>query len=102
MRARSTSVLRATYRPVPDVYESKPHSLEHSLTERYCLYARAPDGSIWRNDVHHVPWPLQRAEAEIEENSYLSAHGLFVSGSPPLLHFARRLDVVVWSAERAA
>jgi uncharacterized protein YqjF (DUF2071 family) len=101
-RKNRPSTLRASYRAVSDVYESKRDSLEHSLTERYCLYARAPDGSIWRNDVHHVPWPLQRAEVEIEENSYLTAHGLSVAGPPALLHFARRLDVVVWSAERVA
>jgi uncharacterized protein YqjF (DUF2071 family) len=99
-RKNGRASLRASYRPASEVYESVPQSIEHRLTERYCLYAQAPDGSIWRNDVHHVPWPLQRAEVEIEHDSYVSSHGLTVSGPPPLAHFARRLDVVVWSAER--
>jgi hypothetical protein len=36
--------------------------------------------------------------ATIERNDLLRPHGLKVSGPPPLLHFGRRLDVVVWSA----
>lgn len=94
--------LELIYRPSSTVYESRPGTLEHWLTERYCMYAQAPDGSIWRNDVHHAPWPLQAAEAEIVHNSYFSSHGLSMTGPPALLHFARRVDVVVWSASRVA
>lgn len=100
-RTTGRSVFQAEYRPISDPYESQPGTLEHWLTERYCLYAQAPDGSILRSDVHHAPWSLQKAEAEIIENSYFSAHGLEVGGPPPLLHFSRRIDVVVWSAKKA-
>jgi hypothetical protein len=62
------------------------------------MYTQAPDGTLRCHDVHHLPWPLQKAELEIEENSMFPAHGLNVSGAPTLLHFARRLDVVVWPA----
>jgi uncharacterized protein YqjF (DUF2071 family) len=72
--------LEASYRPVSAPYESKPGTLEHWLTERYCLYAQAPDGTIWRNEVHHAPWPLQAAEATLSENTYFSPHGLSVAG----------------------
>lgn len=98
--ARSGAELVATYRPTSDPYLASPGSLEHWLTERYCLYARAPDGSIWRNDVHHQPWPLQSATATLERNTLLAWHGLAIPGPPTLLHFARRLDVIVWNAER--
>jgi uncharacterized protein YqjF (DUF2071 family) len=96
------SLFEAAYRPTSSPYQSKAGTLEHWLTERYCLYAQAPDGTVWRNDVHHVPWPLQAAEAEIAQNTYLSSHGLSIDGPPRLLHFARRIDVVVWNATRAA
>ena len=94
--------LVATYRPTSAPYFARAGMLEHWLTERYCLYAEAPDGSIWRNDVHHHRWPLQSATANVERNTYLDLHGISVGDSPALLHFARRLDVVVWNAERAA
>jgi uncharacterized protein YqjF (DUF2071 family) len=101
-RTKGSSILQADYRPISGPYESQPGTLEHWLTERYCLYAQSPDGSILRNEVHHAPWPLQKAEAEIHQNSYFAAHGLDISGPPLLLHFARRIDVVVWSAQIAS
>ena len=90
-------VLDMRYRPISAPYESRPGTLDHFLTERYCLYAQAPDGSLYRCDVHHHPWPLQKAEAEIGTNSYLAGQGVAVSGPPALLHFAGCLDVVVWN-----
>jgi uncharacterized protein len=100
--ARAGAEFAGSYRPISDVYESRPGSLEHWLTERYCLYARAPDGSLWRNDVHHQPWPLQRADATIDVNTMAAFHGLDLRGEAAELHFARRIDVVVWSGERVA
>lgn len=91
---------RSRYRPVGKPYEAEAGTLEHWLTERYCLYARSPRGELYRAEVHHKPWPLQRAEAEILDNGLLAPHGLSVEGPPALLHFSRRIDVVVWSPER--
>jgi uncharacterized protein YqjF (DUF2071 family) len=91
--------IEVAYRPTGPVYASRPGTLEHWLTERYSLYAQAPDGTIWRNEVHHAPWPLQSASAEFARNTYVTCHGLPVTGPPPLLHFARRIDVVVWDAD---
>ena len=90
----------AHYRPTSPVYAAAPGTLEHFLTERYCLYAQAGDGALWRTEVHHWPWPLQRAEAMIGVNTISAAGGLAVNGPPALLHFARRIDVVVWSPQR--
>jgi uncharacterized protein YqjF (DUF2071 family) len=101
-RVAGSSVLKADYHPTSEPYESQPGTLEHWLTERYCLYAQAPDGSILRNEVHHAPWPLQRAVAEITENSYFAAHGLDIAAPPSLVHFARRIDVIVWNADRTS
>lgn len=88
----------AVYGPTGVSYLAEPGTLEHWLTERYCLYAQSPKGTLYRCDVHHAPWPLQPAFAEIGTNEILQHHGLSVVGTP-LLHFARRLDVVVWSPE---
>ena len=97
---RSGVQFEGSYRPTSDVYRSSPGSLEHWLTERYCLYAADRHGSLWRNEVHHAPWPLQRAEAEIRDNTMLRPHGLRVPGPPSLLHFAEQVDVVVWPGQR--
>lgn len=103
VRKRDTRArFHATYRPVSDPYESSPGSLEHWLTERYCLYASAPNGTLWRAEVHHLPWPLQRAEASISVNEIATPHGLALDSTPTLLHFAKRLNVVVWPLEPVA
>jgi uncharacterized protein YqjF (DUF2071 family) len=93
---------RGSYGPTSSAYESKRGGIEHFLTERYCLYAERPDGALLRAQVHHVPWPLQRAEADIEECSVAEPQGIELGGPPVLLHFARRIDVVVWNVELVA
>ena len=88
------------YGPVGRPYQAVPGSLEHWLTERYCLYAASPDCLLFRGEVHHAPWPLQPAWADLEINGVAAPHGLRLDGPPALLHFARRLDVIVWPLER--
>ncbi|HMQ30533.1 MAG TPA: DUF2071 domain-containing protein [Chloroflexaceae bacterium] len=89
------------YRPTGPAYTAAAGSLEHWLTERYCLYAANRRGRVWRGEVDHGPWPLQPAEAEIAHNSMAAPLGLRLDGAP-LLHFARRIDVVAWGLERVA
>lgn len=100
--SRPQARLEATYGPASEAYRAKPGSLEHWLTERYCLYASSPEGAILRNEVHHLPWPLQSATARFEHNTMAEFHGIQLRGEPAFLHFAERLDVVVWGAERVA
>jgi len=76
-----------------------PGSLEHWLTERYCLYTTT-GRSTFRAEIHHVPWPLQDAEAEIEANTMAAAAGITLPDVPPLLHFSRKLEVRVWPLRR--
>jgi hypothetical protein len=92
--------LAVSYRPIGEPFLASPGTLEHWLTERYCLYASVPDGRTWRADIHHPPWPLQAAEARFERNTMGRAHGFELPDRPPLLHFARRQDVVVWNPVR--
>src|SRR5262249_16709041 len=54
------SAFSASYEPAGDVFKARPGSLEHFLTERYCLYA-AERGTLYRAEIHHPPWPLQPA-----------------------------------------
>jgi uncharacterized protein YqjF (DUF2071 family) len=83
------------YRAAGAVLGSKPASLEHFLSERYCLYASG-SGRLWRAEVHHRPLALQQAEVEVELNT-IAPVGL--PGEPTLCHFAPRQDVLVWPLE---
>jgi uncharacterized protein YqjF (DUF2071 family) len=99
--SRGAVAFEATYEPTSAVYRAAPGSLEHFLAERYCLYAQTSNGRLFRTDVHHAPWPLQHAAADIMTNTIAARQGIAIGG-PPLLHFSRHLDVVVWPPVRAA
>jgi uncharacterized protein len=87
---------RCTYRADDEPKTSQPGSLEHFLTERYCLFTVHEGRAHWA-EIHHPPWPLQTAEAEIAENT-MPPPGVEVGGQP-LLHYSRRQDVVIWALE---
>jgi uncharacterized protein len=90
----------AAYASDGDVFRAEPGSLEQFLTERYCLYAQH-GGDLYRADIHHRPWPLQPAQAEIDLNT-MPPSSLGVGDEVPLLHFSARQDVVIWPLERVA
>jgi len=85
----------ATSGPDGPVEPAEPGSLEYFLTERYCLYT-VHEGAVHRAEVHHPPWPLQPAEAEIRENTMAP---VALEGEP-LVHYSERQDVVIWPLER--
>jgi uncharacterized protein len=70
-------------------------SLERWLTERYCLYTLDERWRTLRGEIHHPPWPLQPAWAEIETNTMTSPFEIALEGEP-LLHFPARQDVALW------
>ncbi len=84
------------YGPVSEPFLAQPGTLERWLTERYSLYTVDQKGRAYIGEIHHLPWPLQRAEAEIQVNTMAAASQIPLPDVPPLLHFARRLDVVIW------
>jgi len=92
--------LDARYRPSGPVYRSRPGTLDAFLTERYCLYGADRRGALQRGEIHHPRWPLRPAEAEFARNTMASAAGLALPETPPLLHYAERLDVLIWGLER--
>jgi uncharacterized protein YqjF (DUF2071 family) len=95
-RGAPPAALRARYRPTGPAYQSQPGSLDEWLTERYCLYAADRRGRVRRGDIWHARWPLQPAEAELDLQEMTYQIGLRPPAGPPLLHFARALDVVAW------
>jgi uncharacterized protein YqjF (DUF2071 family) len=95
----SQTRFRGSYRPIAAVRIRSKGTLEHWLTERYCLYT-VVSRRILRSEIHHAPWPLQDAVAQIEENS-MAAAGITLPEVPPLLHFAKSLDVLIWPLKKA-
>lgn len=90
--------LSVSYCPAGDPFQAQPGSLEHFLTERYCLLAER-DGSIIRGDIHHVAWPLQEAEAQFTTNTMLAPLGLKSEGEPHLL-YSKSIETIEWAPRR--
>lgn len=98
------AVLAAEYCGSGVVEPSAPGSIASFLTERYCLFTESR-GRLLVGDIHHLPWPLQRAEASFARNELAEANGLALPrDTAPLLHFSRELEVYVWGLreDRAA
>jgi len=101
-RGSAAAEFTGRYRPVAPPRAAERGSIDHWLTERYCLYTTDGRNRPYRAEVHHRPWPLQGAEAEIERNTMAAAAGVELPPERPLLHFARRLDVLVWPLTRVS
>jgi uncharacterized protein YqjF (DUF2071 family) len=99
-RHGASAEFRGRYRPVAPLQPREGGSLECWLTERYCLYT-VHDGTVYQGEIHHRPWPLQDAEAELETNTVATAAGLPLSDAASSLLFARRLEVLIWPLRRA-
>jgi uncharacterized protein YqjF (DUF2071 family) len=93
---RSPADYESTYYPLatrPESFGSDP--LSRFLTERYCLFTPSR-GRMLVGHIHHLPWPLEPAHAEIRLNQIPRAHGVTLPDTPPILHFSRQLQVFLW------
>jgi hypothetical protein len=90
--ARPGGAFSASYRGVGDLFTAEPGSLEHFLTERYSLYT-ADGGRLFRAEIHHAPWTLQRAEAVVDLNTMSPVP---LPDEEPHALFSPRQDTVVW------
>ena len=90
----------ADYGPVGAVEYAASGSLQHWLTERYCLYARSAAGALYRAEIHHVPWPLQPARAMLHRSDLTAAYGIQLEGPPADVRYSKRLEVAIWKPVR--
>lgn len=97
---RRPARLRANYRSL-----GKPCTkggIESFLTDRYALFTATRRGEISRVNIHHLPWPLELAEADFEVNDLPQAHGIRLPDTKPLLQYSRELMVYIWAPEDLA
>jgi uncharacterized protein YqjF (DUF2071 family) len=95
-------IFKARYRglgPTRKLAEARSGSLEFFLMERSSLFTRNRAGQAVRSSLHHVPWPLEDAAAEIERNDLARSIGIELPDIEPVLHYSRRLAVYVWPRE---
>ena len=91
------AAFRATYGAVGGPVDDH---LARWLAERYCAYTIDEQGRPLRVDIHHPPWPLQQAEADIEAQAMADQIGIRLEGAP-LVNFSARQDTLLWPLKRA-
>jgi uncharacterized protein YqjF (DUF2071 family) len=94
--ARVGAAFSARYRGSGELFSADPGSLEEFLVERYCVYTEN-GGTLYRAEVQHPPWQLQRAEASIDLDT-LSPMSLADVEHHAL--YSPRQDAVVWSLDK--
>ena len=85
--------LRVEYGSQGAVTAAAAGSLEWFLTERYALFT-VSRGAVITAGIRHPQWPLEPTWARFEVNTMTKPLGIELDGEP-LLHFAKRLDVVI-------
>lgn len=95
--AKPCAAFSATYGPCPEApFAPQPDTLEHWLTERYCYYAVDHAHNLYRCEIHHAPWQLQRAQAHIEQNTMALSHGIELPPTQPLLYYSHYMKALIW------
>ena len=75
---------------------SRPGTLQHFLLERYLLHVERW-GKLWTVQVHHTPYPVQRARVLALDDELIAADGLpEPDGLPPLVHYSPGVDVEIF------
>ena len=88
---------RGRYGPVGPAVDDH---LSRWLAERYCAYTIDRRGRPLRVDIHHPPWPLRQADADLDAQGMADQIGIRLEGEP-LLNFAARQDTLLWPLKRA-
>jgi uncharacterized protein len=94
------AMFHARYGDGSPSFQTQPGSLEHWLTERYCLYSADRAGRVYRGEIRHAPWKLQTAHVELLENTMATPLGLRLPAKPDLAHVAAPLEVTAWLLTR--
>ena len=97
--SRGAAKWAAKYTPNTAMQSAEPRSLNHWLTERYCLYT-VWRGHAYRGNIHHVPWPLNDVSVKIEQNTMTNLINNDALQGPDLASYARELEVLIWPLER--
>jgi uncharacterized protein YqjF (DUF2071 family) len=87
------------YEPVGAPAPAAPGTLEHFLAERYLLYADTGGGRIQRGQVHHTPYPLQRAKVHAWDETIFAACGIARPAVEPIAHYASGVEVEIFDLE---
>ncbi|WP_174733118.1 YqjF family protein [Mesobacillus harenae] len=86
---------QGSYRPSSSIFLSEVGSMEEFLTERYCLWTKRGN-KLFRADIHHTKWELQKAEAEVLKNTIGAGLSSNLFASQPVFHYCKYKRAFFW------
>ncbi len=95
-RRAPSAAFHASWRACGECSVSAPGTLEHFLTERYCLYS-VRRGSLLRGDVAHVPWQVGPVELSLTKCTMTRLLGIDLDRPPESALIARSMQVLAWT-----
>ncbi|MFK2824799.1 DUF2071 domain-containing protein [Bacillus sp. B190/17] len=91
--------LHVSYNPVSDPYFGEPGTFEYWAAERYCLFTERRN-KLYRGDIHHTKWTLQKAAAVIHRNTAASFLPHTYFQQEPILHFSKSKQAFFWPLQK--
>jgi uncharacterized protein len=89
------ATLKLRYKPVTEVFFAEQGTLEYWFTERYCLWTKR-GSKLFRGDIHHTKWELQRAIAEVSQDMPIPFVNQNLLTKTPLLHYNEYKMAFFW------
>ena len=94
-RSKQTATFSTHYQTGAPLGPSQPGTFQHFLLERYLLFVER-QGQIWRGQVHHQPYPVQKVEVTEVSDSLIQAAGIEpLDENPFCAHYSPGVDVEV-------
>jgi uncharacterized protein len=89
------AVFEARYEPFGPPLLATADPFTNFVAERYCLYSVGARQKVVRGEIHHQPWELYAARADIRRNSMAIPLGLELEGRPRC-HFSDHQEAFIW------
>ncbi|MEK4030412.1 DUF2071 domain-containing protein [Pseudobacillus sp. FSL P4-0506] len=87
------------YKPVSPSYSAEKETFDYWASERYCLFTERRN-KLYRGDIHHTRWALQKAEATIFRNTMASFLTHHYFQQQPILHFSKEKKAFFWPLQK--
>lgn len=95
----SDIALKGSYKPISEGYFPERSSLSYWLMERYFLWSSRKN-MLFRGDIHHKPWKIQKAEAVLKKQNMLPDFLNDTIIGNPIFHYANTKRVLIWPIKK--
>ena len=86
--------LRVSYQPISSEIISS--TFEKWIVERYHSWSKSKNG-IFRIDIDHMPWQLQRVHINIKSNTLAPFVKETIQGIQPIAHYSKKQKARIFS-----